>query len=304
MLDCRSRTIATVFAVTLAFSATSALAEAEDPVISVSCAELSSMPPRETLDYLMRFQGELFGKDVLEWRLTDFSLLSSAISECAAEGFGRNRSWWNAWANGTDKAAEYALPILLSSQEHEKWGEKQVTERIVLPNCLSLLNWTMDPVSLTDASQEIFSVDFKDMSIRDAQLAMDFSAGCQAHLPAIAAGRFDVSPAVTEAVVESLIETAFRTASARAEELVSPARIGDVSVEVDGRPALLGLAGDRVKSYVQLVKDALAKGPLSNDQIETFNREGTALLEEGQNAHGVAYIEGAKAALRREMFGN
>src|SRR3546814_18561963 len=108
------------------------------------------------------------------------------------------------------------------SRDNEEWAKRQTKDGIRLPACLDLLNWTQDPVAVTDSSEAIFNVDFKDMSIRDVQLAMDFAAGCQAHVPQIAAGRFNVDPKISAAVVANPIDNAFATATAAAEAMTSP----------------------------------------------------------------------------------
>src|SRR3546814_6652209 len=65
--------------------------------------------------------------------------------------------------------------------------------------------------------------------------------------------------------------------------MTTPTRPSDVQAAIGERPALLGLAGKRIESYVALVNDALALGSLSNDQIEIFNREAEALLAEDRS---------------------
>src|SRR3546814_13292208 len=113
---------------------------------------------------------------------------------------------------------------------------------------------------MTSTSGALFGFDFQDMSIRDTQLAMDFAASCQTHMPWIAEGRFGIERATAEAVIASLIDIAFATATARAEAMTTPTPPSDVQAAIGERPALLGLAGKRIASYVALVTEPLPWG--------------------------------------------
>src|SRR3546814_548389 len=66
---------------------------AEPVEIAVTCDALGRVPPDEALDDLVKFRGELFGKDALRWSATDFAILSGTILECGASHAGRNEVW-------------------------------------------------------------------------------------------------------------------------------------------------------------------------------------------------------------------
>lgn len=269
------------------------------------CDALVVHEPRQIRDGLLEMSGPVLGKGPLAWTEDDFDRIYRTVDYCDGVRDPSTNSIIRAstWRSNLDPAREAVLSAAAVLKDAEALRRDGRTKAVALPSCETLLDWSHDPRDFRNNSAAIFGRDVLDTPPADFPLVTGYVKSCAPALFQIAKGRLKQREEETQRRLQSILDVYAAVDGAHAERRAGGNRPTDMVAYMDGRPVPAGLASRRTQSLVRdLDRYAAARQRLPADQIESMNREATAIAAEAKTRIETVWAEAVKERISRDIF--
>ena len=269
-----------------------------------ACDALVVHEPRQIRDGLLEMSAPVLGKLPLAWTEEDFDRIYQTADYCDGVRDPSTNSVIRAatWRSNLDPAREAVLTAAATLRDSEAFRRSGRTRSVVLPPCEKLLEWSHDPRDFRNNSAAIFGRDVLETPSEDFDLVMGYVRACAPALMKIAQGRLRQREEETQRRLQSILDVYAAVHAAQVERRAGN-RTTDMIAYMDGRPVPATLASRRTQSLVrELDRYAAARQRLPADQIESMNREATAIAAEAKTRIETVWAEAVKERISRDIF--
>lgn len=270
-----------------------------------ACDALVVHEPRQLRDSLLELSAPVLGKPPLAWTEDDFDRIYRTADYCDGVRDPSTNSVIRAatWRSNLDPAREAVLSASATLRDSDAFRKNGRTKAVVLPPCERLLEWSHDPRDFRNNSAAIFGRDVLETPLEDFDLVMGYVKSCAPALFRIAHGRLKLREDETQRRLQSILDVYTTVHAAHTERRAGGNRATDMIAYMDGRPVPSTLASRRTQSLVrELDRYAASRQRLPADQIESMNREATAIAAEAKTRIETVWAEAVKERISRDIF--